>query len=292
MNSSVSEIVNGITVNSNTINNPRITTRPIIFIDSNNPANQNQIITHSDTSLMFRPPFPPALEADDIFCKKPDGTNPTKPPNAFMLYRRAFVKVALANGYKFPMTVISSMASQAWRQELPFVKDEYKKLSKEAKKNHDLLFPKTPKIYESKRWRVYPIKPKNKLTPEQTTPLITNKESLIISEPSTYPTPEVVNENDVTSNEWEQLFNFYVDLYKEKNDEQNIFIREDFLESHNNNMRSDLVNVLQSQNIPEILIYTQHGTFLDVELTSEINESLDSCCSPIELSNFCLPEEY
>ncbi|CAG8661108.1 9490_t:CDS:1 [Ambispora gerdemannii] len=162
MNTSISEIVNEIiTVNFNDSNKPSITTRPAVFIGSSNPVNPKQMITHSDTSLMFRPPFPPALEADNIFGKISDGTNPTKPSNAFFLYRRAFVKSALANGYKLPMTVISSMASQAWGQELPFVKDEYRRIAKEAKKNHDLLFPKTHKINEPKRWRVYPIKPKN-----------------------------------------------------------------------------------------------------------------------------------
>ncbi|CAG8633892.1 1485_t:CDS:1 [Ambispora gerdemannii] len=281
MNSSISEIVNEITtVNFNDSNNPSITTRPFVFIESSNPANPKQTITHSDTSLIFRPPFPPALEADDIFGKKSDGTNPTKPPNAFILYRRAFVKSALANGYKLPMTVISSMASQAWGQELPFIKEEYKKIAKEAKKNHDLLFPKTPKIKESKRWRVYPIKPRNKSTPEQTTPLTANKESLMISEPST-PAPEIDNET-----EWEQLFNFYVDPNKEKNDEQNVFIWEDFLENYDNNTN-------------QVAIEAQCDAFLDIEistpnieLTPEMNGSLDSFYFPIELSDFRLPEEY
>ncbi|CAG8633924.1 1487_t:CDS:1, partial [Ambispora gerdemannii] len=278
------------TINFNDSNNLSITTRPIVFIESSSPVNPKQTITHSDISLTFRPPFPPALEADDIFGKKPDGTNPTKPPNAFILYRRAFVKSALVNGYKLPMTVISTMASQAWGQELPFVKDEYKKIAKEAKKNHDLLFPKTPKIKESKRWRVYPIKPRSKSTPEPTTPLTANKLSLMISEPST-PAPKIDNEN-----EWEQLFNLYVDPNKEKNDKQNVFIWKDFLENYDNTNQVD--------------IEAQCDAFLDIEISTpnieltpeiylnhleeqhQINESLDSFCSPIELPDFCLPEEY
>ncbi|CAG8686913.1 10380_t:CDS:1, partial [Ambispora gerdemannii] len=259
MNSSmVNEIT---TVNSHYSNDSNVITRPIIFINSSDPVNPKQTITHSDNSLMFRPPFPPVLEAGDIFGKKQNGTNPTKPPNAFILYRRAFVKSALVNGYKLPMTVISSMASQAWEQELPFVKDEYKKIAKEAKKNHDALFPKVPKPSESKRWRVYPIKPKNISTPEKTTPLTANKESLINSEPSTPSTLQIVNENDVTSNEWEQLFNFYVDLNNEKNDEQNVFIWEDFLENYDNSNQMDYM--------PELSTGNQRDTFLNIENSAQ-----------------------
>nr|CAG8484910.1 8274_t:CDS:2 [Entrophospora candida] len=57
---------------------------------------------------------------------------PSRAPNAFIIYRKAFVKAARDEGHCLPMTVISSMASAAWEKESEEVKTEYKRISKEA----------------------------------------------------------------------------------------------------------------------------------------------------------------
>ncbi|KAG9293276.1 hypothetical protein G9A89_010647 [Geosiphon pyriformis] len=138
----------------------KTTGRPFIFIDSSDPINPNQVISH-EAKPMFKPPFPPVFHSQDLIAKKQKGANCTRSPNAFILYRRAFVKAALNEGFKLPMTVISTMASHAWENELPFVKEEYKKIAQEAKIQHEILFPKVNPKKKSKRWRVYPQKPRN-----------------------------------------------------------------------------------------------------------------------------------
>ncbi|KAG9293277.1 hypothetical protein G9A89_010648 [Geosiphon pyriformis] len=57
------------------------------------------------------------------------------------------------------MTIVSTMASQAWKQELPFVKDEYKRVAKAAKIQHNKLYPKEDLEISKKRWRVFSHKP-------------------------------------------------------------------------------------------------------------------------------------
>ncbi|KAG9293278.1 hypothetical protein G9A89_010649 [Geosiphon pyriformis] len=133
--------------------------RPFIFIDSSDPTNiPNLLVTPNDTDMIFRPPFPPILTPQDLISKKQKNSNPTKPPNAFIIYRRAFVKASIDEGYQLPMTVISAMASQAWQTESSIVKEEYKRIAESAKIQHDILYPKLQRK-ESKRWRVSPQKP-------------------------------------------------------------------------------------------------------------------------------------
>ncbi|CAG8533269.1 6405_t:CDS:2 [Ambispora gerdemannii] len=104
--------------NSNsTVDNSAL--RQLIFINSSY-RNRHLMVRHNDAKPIFKPPFPPKFEAEDTTGKRQSGANPSKPPNAFILYRRAFVKAAIAEGYQLPMTVISTMASQSWEQELPF----------------------------------------------------------------------------------------------------------------------------------------------------------------------------
>ncbi|CAG8569221.1 18710_t:CDS:2 [Rhizophagus irregularis] len=59
-------------------------------------------------------PFPPTIEPKDLIVNKkfpqPNGKQ-SRAPNAFIIYRKAFVKAAREQGYILPMTAISSMAS-------------------------------------------------------------------------------------------------------------------------------------------------------------------------------------
>ncbi|CAJ0866854.1 20613_t:CDS:2 [Entrophospora sp. SA101] len=95
---------------------------------------------------------------------KTNGKFPTRSPNAFIIYRKAFLGTVQADGYKLPMTVISTMVSKSWENEPQYVKDEYKKLAKEAfdclnemnpkptkpnKREHMLLSTTTTNDYQS-----------------------------------------------------------------------------------------------------------------------------------------------
>ncbi|CAG8493728.1 3472_t:CDS:1 [Ambispora gerdemannii] len=124
--------------------------RSFIFIDATDKINPNSVITKGDVNPAFRPPFPPLLDDNDLLIKRLSKNRggkidkkPVKPPNAFIIYRRTYVKAAIAEGYKLPMTVISTMASQAWNYEPPVVKAEYKRIAKSVRLQHDIEYPKS-----------------------------------------------------------------------------------------------------------------------------------------------------
>ncbi|CAJ0769801.1 23116_t:CDS:1, partial [Entrophospora sp. SA101] len=83
-------------------------------------------------------PFPPIINLAELlqpnksFSLFDEPHKPSRAPNAFIIYRKVFVKVARDEGHNLPMTAISSMASISWEQEPEEVKAEYKRISKEA----------------------------------------------------------------------------------------------------------------------------------------------------------------
>ncbi|CAG8767052.1 10619_t:CDS:1, partial [Gigaspora margarita] len=58
--------------------------------------------------------------------------NINKSLNAFFLYRREFMKRALANGLRIKMTEISKMAAKAWGKEPRKIKKAYIKVSRKV----------------------------------------------------------------------------------------------------------------------------------------------------------------
>ncbi|CAI2163849.1 4856_t:CDS:1 [Funneliformis geosporum] len=79
-------------------------------------------------------PFPPPINPEDLVSQKKDGEVPSRAPNAFLIYRRVFVKELQAQNYAFKMTDVSSMASASWKREPEDVKNEYWRIAGEAKK--------------------------------------------------------------------------------------------------------------------------------------------------------------
>ncbi|CAH1760809.1 13199_t:CDS:2 [Entrophospora sp. SA101] len=134
----------------NNLNNSSNNNRAVFFIDTSNPR-INQVISTSSSHPFIKPPFPPVIDARELIVKQINGKLPTRSPNAFIIYRKVFLDAAQANGYKLPMSVISTMVSKSWENEPQYVKDEYKKLSKEA---FDCLNEMNPKsIKPNKRER-------------------------------------------------------------------------------------------------------------------------------------------
>ncbi|CAG8529262.1 17113_t:CDS:1 [Cetraspora pellucida] len=78
-------------------------------------------------------PFPPSISATELIFHKKDGEVPARAPNAFLIYRRMYVKQLQAQDYAFKMTDVSSMASLSWKSEPNWVKDEYLRIAGEAK---------------------------------------------------------------------------------------------------------------------------------------------------------------
>jgi hypothetical protein len=119
------------------------TLRACVFIDSSNPELPNQIMNNSSHPFI-RPPFPPLIDPKDLLIISKDN-KPSRSPNAFIIYRKVFLKTTREQGYFLPMTIVSSMASKSWDQETDEVRSYYKKLAKEAYKYRTEKFPKKVK---------------------------------------------------------------------------------------------------------------------------------------------------
>ncbi|CAB4475941.1 unnamed protein product [Rhizophagus irregularis] len=102
--------------------------RTFAFVDSNDDS--KQIITMSRP--IIKVPFPPVIDPYDLIVKTKDGRIKSRAPNAFIIYHKIFIETARNEGYHLPITVISSMSSQSWEKESDEVKDEYKRIAKEA----------------------------------------------------------------------------------------------------------------------------------------------------------------
>ncbi|CAG8630352.1 32_t:CDS:1, partial [Scutellospora calospora] len=70
----------------------------------------------------------------DLSKKSSDDRIPARAPNAFIIYRKVYVETAREHGHCLPMTTISTMASQSWESADEQVKEEYRRIAKEALK--------------------------------------------------------------------------------------------------------------------------------------------------------------
>ncbi|GES78142.1 hypothetical protein GLOIN_2v1694675 [Rhizophagus clarus] len=93
------------------------------------------------TMVLIKPPFPPTINIDDLVTSKPNGDKPSKSSNAFIIYRKAYVKELHSRGINLQMTQISPMVSESWKQEPDNVKAEYKRLAEAAKKRYKEMWP-------------------------------------------------------------------------------------------------------------------------------------------------------
>nr|CAG8433893.1 8263_t:CDS:2 [Entrophospora candida] len=105
-------------------------------------------------------PFPPIINLAELlqpnksFSLFDEPHKPSRAPNAFIIYRKVFVKVARDEGHNLPMTAISSMASISWEKEPEEVKAEYKRISKEAHLKKKAMFPKDKRKKRKETWNV------------------------------------------------------------------------------------------------------------------------------------------
>ncbi|CAG8569922.1 14175_t:CDS:1 [Ambispora leptoticha] len=86
----------------------------------------------SATLESMSPPFPPEITAEEIIVPKQDGKAPTKAPNNFLIYRKAFVKTLNSKGIFLPMRAISLAISKRWKSEPAWIKDAYTQIANEA----------------------------------------------------------------------------------------------------------------------------------------------------------------
>ncbi|CAG8704639.1 6622_t:CDS:1, partial [Acaulospora morrowiae] len=123
-----------------------------VFINSSDPLMPSQVI--NDTKPFIRLPFPPIIDPHDLITFSKGSCTPSRAPNAFIIYRKLFIKTAKSEGYTLPMTVISSMASKSWEQEPEIVKVEYKRIAKEAFEYRNEIYPKVKRGGKRKTWNV------------------------------------------------------------------------------------------------------------------------------------------
>src|SRR5947199_2798409 len=91
--------------------------------------------------VLIKPPFPPTINIDDLVTSRPNGNKPSKSSNAFIIYRKAYVKELHSRGINLQMTQISPMVSESWKQEPDNVKAEYKRLAEAAKRRYKEMWP-------------------------------------------------------------------------------------------------------------------------------------------------------
>ncbi|CAG8783567.1 4529_t:CDS:1, partial [Acaulospora morrowiae] len=134
-----------------------------VFINSNDPTMPSQVI--NDAQPFIKLPFPPMIDPRDLITLNPDGREPSRAPNAFIIYRKLFIKTAKDEGYSLPMSIISSMASKSWEHESEVVKKEYKRIAKEAFLYRSEICPKPKREGKRKQWNIVSFdKPNDKLT--------------------------------------------------------------------------------------------------------------------------------
>ncbi|CAG8521866.1 4765_t:CDS:2 [Acaulospora colombiana] len=83
-------------------------------------------------SSMVKLPFPPVITAQDILNRRSLERAHAKGPNAFMIYRRAYLEQCHAQQCKFKMTELSPLAGESWKKAPKRVKDAYKNIAREV----------------------------------------------------------------------------------------------------------------------------------------------------------------
>ncbi|RIA99552.1 hypothetical protein C1645_800595 [Glomus cerebriforme] len=110
-------------------------------VTSSNSNNFNQIPS-------IKLPFPPTIRASDIAKKRLRSRICSKSPNAFFIYRKAFVD-QLSNfkkNNKLKMTEVSRLVSSHWKMESKQVKIAYEEIAKQVEqelnniRNKDLVY--------------------------------------------------------------------------------------------------------------------------------------------------------
>ncbi|CAG8542699.1 14027_t:CDS:1 [Funneliformis mosseae] len=104
-------------------------------------------------------PFPPNINAYEIAHKRRRSKICSKTPNAFFIYRKAFVDHLSLLDHRLKMTEVSRLVSDHWKNESQEVKAAYEKISKQVEielndmRNRDLVYVEQPKVVKRRRRR-------------------------------------------------------------------------------------------------------------------------------------------
>src|SRR4051812_39939439 len=77
-------------------------------------------------------PFPPSITVSDIVNRRKPSRAKSKSPNAFLIYRKAFLNQLSRSHHNLRMTDVSRLVSKYWQSETEDVKDAYRKIAQEV----------------------------------------------------------------------------------------------------------------------------------------------------------------
>ncbi|CAG8588617.1 2296_t:CDS:2 [Rhizophagus irregularis] len=79
-------------------------------------------------------PFPPQIKAEDILEKRRQNRKSAKSPNAFFIYRIAYLDQLRLHNFRVKMTDMSGYVSASWKKEPSNVKATYKDLARKVER--------------------------------------------------------------------------------------------------------------------------------------------------------------
>nr|CAG8484887.1 8273_t:CDS:1 [Entrophospora candida]CAG8636710.1 13289_t:CDS:1 [Entrophospora candida] len=117
-----------------------------------NKVNPSQSTGYSSSRRIISPPpqlklpFPPHIIPEDLINEKTMKL-PSKPPNSFFIYRKAYTKELVSQNLRFKMTDVSPWVSISWKSEPEEVKTKYKEIAREVRK----IYKKTKQETEKEK---------------------------------------------------------------------------------------------------------------------------------------------
>jgi hypothetical protein len=128
-------------------------------------------------------PFPPHIVPEDLINSKTRKL-PSKPSNAFFIYRKVYTRELIAQNLRFKMTDVSPWVSTSWNNEPEEVKAKYKEIAKEVRKIYKQTKLDTADESETTSANTSPkLSYTQPLTPLSTPPLEENNFNFEISNP-------------------------------------------------------------------------------------------------------------
>ncbi|CAG8852500.1 31181_t:CDS:1, partial [Gigaspora margarita] len=111
----------------------------LYWVDESFSSNQKNI-------PFIKVPFPPMVNPEELVTRqrKVKSKIPTKPPNAFLIYRMQYIKELHNRNYYLCMRNISSAIANSWKNESEIVIEHYENIAREANKIFKIKFPKPP----------------------------------------------------------------------------------------------------------------------------------------------------
>ncbi|CAG8563499.1 21521_t:CDS:1 [Gigaspora margarita] len=119
----------------------------VIIDESSSIASPNQRSNRPSPPVpVIKVPFPPMVNPEELITRprKVKSKLPTKPPNAFMIYRMQYVKELHARDHRLPMRSVSSAVASSWREEPEHIVEHYEEIAREASRIYNQKFPKPP----------------------------------------------------------------------------------------------------------------------------------------------------